>query len=262
VNPAYLDAIVRAADLTREDAVLEIGAGAGLLTARLGEQAGVVVAVEIDRGVIPALREVVADLPAVRVVEADAMSLDLAAQFPSGHRRKVVSNLPYQIASPLVVRMLEEIPNLDRMVITVQREVAERMQATPGSPAYGLLSVLVARRGAARIVRRVPPGAFLPPPRVESAIVSIVPRTLPRPADPALLDALIRAAFAQRRKQLGNAWARWDDPPGRLAAAAAEAGIELRRRGETLSLEEFGAMADALSVHARSESGETVRRES
>lgn len=239
--------IVGAADLSAGDAVLEIGAGIGTLTTRLGARAGRVLAVEIDHAVIPALREAAAAFPAIEIVEADAMGLDLAAQFPSGYRRKVVSNLPYQIASPLVVRLLETVPGLDRMVVTVQREVAERMQARPGTAAYGLLSVLIARAAEARILCRVPPGAFFPPPRVESAIVRISPHAPPAVGDSALLDALIRAAFAQRRKQLRNAWSRWDGPKGRVAAAAATAGVDLRARGETLSLEAFVAMAQALA---------------
>jgi 16S rRNA (adenine1518-N6/adenine1519-N6)-dimethyltransferase len=213
----------------------------------VAERAGAVVAVEVDSALLPALREAVADYPHVRVVASNAMTLDLAAQFPPGLVRKVVSNLPYQIASPLLVRLLEEVPDLERLAATVQREVAERIVAEPGTEAYGLLTLLVAYRADARIAGRIPPGAFVPPPKVESAVIVLRPRTPPAVADPTLLFSLVRAAFAQRRKQLRNAW-KHVAPSEELEQAARQAGIDLRRRGETLGLAEFVAVADAISI--------------
>jgi 16S rRNA (adenine1518-N6/adenine1519-N6)-dimethyltransferase len=246
-DAAHLDRIVELGELSERDAVLEVGAGIGTLTVRLAERAGAVSAVELDAALLPALREALADYPRVRVVASDAMTLDLAAQFPPRLVRKVVSNLPYQIASPLIVRLLEEVPDLDRLVLTVQREVAERIVGQPNSEAYGLLTLLVAYRAEARIAGRIPPGAFIPPPRVESAVVLMRPRTPPAVADPALLFRLVRAAFAQRRKQLRNAW-RHIAPSEELEQAARRVGIELRWRGEVLGMAEFVGMAEAISA--------------
>lgn len=245
-DATHLDRVVELGGLSERDAVLEIGAGIGTLTARLAERAGAVIAVELDAALLPALSEAVAGHPCVRVVASDAMALDLSAQFPPGFVRKVVSNLPYQIASPLIVRMLEEVPDLERLVLTVQREVAERIVAEPNSEAYGLLTLLVTYRADARIAGRIPPGAFVPPPKVESAVVVLRPRTPPVVADGALLFRLVRAAFAQRRKQLRNAW-KGVAPPDVLQESTRSAGVDLRRRGEELCLGEFVAVADAIS---------------
>jgi 16S rRNA (adenine1518-N6/adenine1519-N6)-dimethyltransferase len=241
-----LDRIVELGGLSERDAVLEVGAGIGTLTTRLAERAGAVIAVELDAALLPALSEAVADHPCVRVVASDAMALDLAAQFPPGFARKVVSNLPYRIASPIIVRMLDEVPGMERLVLTVQQEVAERIAAEPGTEAYGLLTLLVAYRAQAQIAGRIPPGAFIPPPKVASAVVVLRPRTPPAVADVALLFRLIRAAFAQRRKQLRNAW-KGVAPTDVLQDLTRNAGVDLRRRGEELCLAEFVAAADAIS---------------
>lgn len=250
VSAAALRAILQAADLDRRDAVLEIGAGVGTLTAALAERAGSVVAVEVDPAVLPALRAVVAPYPHVRVVHADAMAVDLAALLPEEGVRKVVANLPYRIASPLVVRLLDPSLRIRRLVLTVQREVAERMAARPGRPDYGLLSVLVQARAAVTVVRRLPPGAFFPPPEVESAVVRLDPHDRP-PWQTGGEDAfmrVVRAAFAQRRKTVRNAVAAaLGLAPAAAAAACVRAGIDPGRRGETLTLEEFAALARAVA---------------
>jgi len=248
-SAAILDRIVAQAELGPKDAVLEVGAGLGTLTARLAERAGYVVAVEVDETLIPALREAVAPYPHVRIVQADVLRLDLASLFPAGFVRKVVSNLPYRIASTLIVRLLEDVEGLERLVLTVQREVAERLAAPPGTKDYGLLTLLVRYRARVEIVERIPPTAFLPPPRVESTVVVIRPHLPPTVADEALLFRLIRAAFAQRRKQLRNALRSLDLPSGMLEAAARKAGVDLTQRGEALPLEAFIALADALVEH-------------
>ncbi len=247
VDPRVLDRLVLLAELGPQDAVLEVGAGTGVLTRRLAQHAGAVIAVEVDRALLPALEEAVAGFPNVRVIRADILTLDLEALFPPGFVRKVVSNLPYRIASPLVVRLLQGVRDLERLVLTVQREVAERMVAGPGSASYGLLSLLVQYRAKGRICLRILPRAFLPPPKVHSAVVVLKPHPPFPVADEALLFRVIRAAFAQRRKQLRSALRGLGFSPEALAVAAQRAGIDLRRRGETLSLEEFIALADALA---------------
>jgi 16S rRNA (adenine1518-N6/adenine1519-N6)-dimethyltransferase len=240
----HLDRIVDLAELGPQDAVLEVGAGTGLLTARLAERAGVVVAVEVDPRLVKVLEASVGTHPRVRVVPADIMALQLRDLFPAGMRRKVVANLPYRIASPLLVRLLEEVPDLERLVVTVQEEVARRLAAPPGSAEYGLLSVLVRFHADVRVAFRIPPGAFLPPPQVTSAVVLLRPRPRPADVDYGLFRSLARAAFGQRRKQLHRAWAALG---AAVQEAARVAGVDLRRRGETLTVEEFAAVARVLS---------------
>jgi 16S rRNA (adenine1518-N6/adenine1519-N6)-dimethyltransferase len=252
VSPAALQSILQAAELDRTDTVLEIGAGVGTLTAALAQRAGRVVAVEVDPAVLPALRAVVAPYPHVRVVQADAMAADLAALLPAEGERKVVANLPYRIASPLAVKLLDPSLRIRRLVLTVQREVAERMAARPGDRDYGLLSVLVQSRAAVTVVRRLPPGAFYPPPEVESAVVRLDPHHRPpwQQEDERFVQ-VVRAAFAQRRKTLRNALAAaLDLTPAEAAAACARAGIAPGRRGETLTLQEFAALARAVGESA------------
>lgn len=250
ISRRVLDRLLDAAAVRSTDGVLEIGAGIGTLTRALAEAAGAVVAVELDRDLLPALRDAVAAYPHVRVVQGDAMALDpsLLASLP--HPRKAVSNLPYSIASPLIVTLLERPVGLTRMVFTVQREVADRLTAPPGGRDYGALSVAVQYRAEARVVTRVPKTAFYPPPDVESSVVRLDVR--PRPAvavaDEAMFFRVVRAAFSQRRKTLRNALAGGLSlPPEAVAAAAWASGIDPARRGETLALEEFAALTARLS---------------
>lgn len=243
----HLERIVDLAELGPQDAVLEVGAGTGQLTGRLLAHAGAVVAVELDARLAEVLEEVTRGHPGVRVVRADVMQLDLPRLFPPGMHRKVVANLPYGIASPLLVRLLEEVPDLERAVVTVQEEVARRLVAKPGTAEYGLLTVLVRFHANTRLALRIPPGAFLPAPKVSSAVVVFTPRPRPEGADYGLFRLLARRAFGQRRKQLRRAWAELA-AAGQLQAAARAAGVDLSRRGETLSVEEFVAMARALAA--------------
>lgn len=230
--------------------MLEIGAGLGTLTGALAAHAGRVIAVEIDPDLLPALRDAVGDLPHVTIVPGDALAIDLAGLFnQTKSPRKVVANLPYNIAAPLIVSLLERSLGISRMVLTVQREVAARLAAAPGSKDYGLLSVAVQYRAEAAVVARIPPGAFYPPPEVDSAVVRLEVRG--RPAcevdDEAFFFQVVRASFGQRRKMLRNALAAGLElAPIDVEAASAAAGIEARRRGETLTLQEFAALANAV----------------
>ena len=246
----YLARIAELGELGPEDAVLEVGAGTGLLTVRLAEQAGVVVAVEVDPRLAELLQQAVRGQPRVRVVQADVLRLDLPSLFPAGFRRKVVANLPYGIASPLLVRLLEDVPDLERLVVTVQEEVARRLVAPPATAEYGLLTVLVRFHADARLALRVPPSAFVPPPKVSSAVVVLTPRPRPEAVDYGLFRALAKAAFGQRRKQLQRAWAGLA-PPEDLQEVARGAGVDLRRRGETLTVDEFAAVARNLQALRR-----------
>jgi len=251
VSRSVLERILEAAALSPDDGVLEIGAGIGTLTAALAARAGAVVAVESDAGLLPPLREAVAAFPNVALVQGDILALDLpdlVDRLPVS--RKSVSNLPYNIASPVILALLERPLGLRRLVLTVQREVADRLVAPPGGKDYGALSVAVQYRAAASIAGRIGPGAFYPPPEVDSAIVVL--NTLQRPpvavADEALLFRVVRGGFAQRRKTLRNALAAaLAIAPAAVASAAAEARIDPLRRAETLDLEEFARLTNALA---------------
>lgn len=251
VDRTTLAHILEAAALTPQDGVLEIGAGIGTLTAALAPQVRAVVAVEVDGALLPALREQTAAFGNVAVEPGDAMRMDLAVlagRLP--HPRKCVSNLPYNIASPLLVALLAPALQFTRLVVTVQREVAERLAAVPGTKDYGALSVAVQYRAAARVVLRVPRGAFLPRPDVESAVVLFLPHAAPPVAvgDEALFRRVVRAAFAQRRKTLRNTLAAGLAlPPDAAAAACRAAGLDPGRRGETLDLESFAALTRAVA---------------
>ena len=183
------------------DHVVEIGAGLGSLTLALAETGAAVTAIEVDSGIVPALREVVRDLDRVRVVEGDAMKLDWGDVLGDVDDWTLVANLPYNVATPLVCDLLDEVPAIQSMLVMVQREVAERMAAGPGSKQFGAVSVKVAYWGEAKVVGIVPASVFVPRPNVESALVRIDRRPPPDVA-PDLLFPLVREAFGQRRKML------------------------------------------------------------
>jgi 16S rRNA (adenine1518-N6/adenine1519-N6)-dimethyltransferase len=256
VSSRALDRIIEAAALTPADSILEVGAGIGTLTAALAERAGSVTAVEVDRRLVPALQATVGASPRVRVVEGDILKMDPATLFggPTASPRKVVANLPYNIAAPVLMRFLEASCQLALIVVTVQREVAERIVAGPGTRSYGRLSVAVQFRAAPRIVARIPPGAFLPPPEVESGIVVLVPYVRPPVPvpDEETLFRVIAAGFKHRRKTLHNALARGLGlPPQVIDAACTSAGVVPGARAETLDLRAFALLAQALHPHLK-----------
>lgn len=221
--------------------VVEIGAGTGALTAALATRARVV-AIERDRDLVPILERAFADAPQVRVVEADAKTVDLVAL--GGERFVLAGNLPYQLTGVLLERAAGLASHLERAVFMVQREVAERLLASPGTKTYGGLTVFT--RAAFDVTRlmNVAPGSFFPPPDVTSTVVVLVPRA-DRVEETATFRALVSKAFEQRRKTLRNAW-RSVGAPEVIARAAVGAGISLDARGETLAVEQFAAMERAV----------------
>lgn len=250
VSRRALEVILAAGSLNAADTVLDIGAGLGTLTAALAEKAGTVIAIERDPLLLPPLQATVGNLPNVRIIAADIMESDLGTLFHGDGPRKVVANLPYCVASPLIVRLLEQPLGISRLVLTVQREVGDRLAAPPGGRDYGALSIAVQYRAIASVVGRIPPGAFYPAPDVDSAIVLLQVRTQPAVAvdDEAAFFALVRASFAQRRKTLRNTIASGlDIAPTTVEDACLAAGIDPRRRGETLTLEEFAALTRAVN---------------
>jgi len=244
--------IVEAAGPTRDDLVCEIGAGAGTLTGLLAARAGRVVALEIDPALHARLAALAARWPTVEARLADARrfpyeALRCAWPAPEG-RVLVVGNLPYSVSKPILFRLFEARRTLDALTLMLQREVAERLVAAPGSRAYGALSVMWQVWADLALLFGVPPAAFRPPPAVESAVVQATFRAWPRVpvADEAAFRRVVAAGFAQRRKTLANALRGGGVPPprGGLAAALHAAGIDGRRRAESLTLEEFARLAE------------------
>ena len=244
-DPNLLDAIVRDAELRRGEAVLEVGAGEGVLTERLAAAAGHVHSVEIDRGLEAALAPVAA-LPNVELHWGDAMRLDLAALDPAPSA--MVANLPYSVATPLILRTIELLPGLERWTVMVQREIADRLRAAPGGRTYGAPSAIAQLACEVELVRTVDPAVFRPRPRVESAILRLR-RTGPG-ADAATRE-LIRAAFAHRRKSLARSLEH--QRPGSLAparAALAALGLREDARAESLSPAQLAALSAKLQPDA------------
>lgn len=248
VNQTVLEKIVAAAELTPEDVVLEIGAGLGTMTARLARDAGHVVAVELDRRLIPVLQDVLVDFDNVTLVQDDILALDPTAlisiasnQRPASDiQYKVVANLPYYITSAVLRRLLEASLKPQRMVITVQREVAERIVAKPGQ--MSLLAVSVQFYGRPRLLFRIKPGSFHPSPNVESAVVQVdLYTTFPVPIEETdTFFRIVRAGFAQRRKQLRNGLsAGLGQSPAQVVAKLHQAGVDPRLRAQALNLEEW-----------------------
>jgi 16S rRNA (adenine1518-N6/adenine1519-N6)-dimethyltransferase len=243
-DPNTARRIARLAGIEAGDRVLEIGAGLGSLTLALLECDAHVLALELDRKLQPVLEEVVAGQGDVHVVTGDALAIDFDALLGPGPWR-CVSNLPYNVATPVVVRLLEEAPSIESTVVMVQREVADRLVARPGSGAYGTVSVKVAYYAHARIVGMVPRTVFVPAPKVDSALVELIRRDAPPvevPSTERLFD-LVRAAFAHRRKMLRRTLpAVLGD---RTASVLHEAAIDPRSRPEALGLAEWAALARA-----------------
>jgi 16S rRNA (adenine1518-N6/adenine1519-N6)-dimethyltransferase len=229
------------------DHVVEIGAGLGSLTLALADTGAQIVAIEVDRGVVPVLREVVADRPNVTVVEADAMELDWSAVLDPGIEGGwvLVANLPYNVATPLICDILDGVDHVERLIVMVQREAAERFAASPRTAAYGAVSVKAAYWGTARIIGHVPASVFVPRPNVESSLVEITRRE-PPDTDPGTLFELVRAGFGQRRKMLRRSLA------GIVAPETFEAaGVEPTARPEELDVDAWCRLADAHGAEAR-----------
>ena len=240
-DPNLLDAIVRDAELGPEDVVLEVGAGEGVLSERLAAAAAHLHTVEIDRGLEEALAPIAAR-PNVDLHWGDAMKLDLAALAPAP--TAMVANLPYSVATPLILRTIEQQPSLQRWTVMVQREIADRLRAGPGSRTYGSPSAVAQLACEVDLVRAVDPAVFRPRPRVDSAILRLR-RT--GPGADAETRGLIRAAFAHRRKSLARSLEHaWPGSLGPARAALAELGLPEDARAEALAPQQFAALSAKL----------------
>ncbi|SFB60878.1 16S rRNA (adenine1518-N6/adenine1519-N6)-dimethyltransferase [Cohnella sp. OV330] len=256
IDKNILDKIVDAAALNKDKGALEIGPGIGALTERLAQEAGKVAAVEIDNRLIPILEEVLSPYPHVSVVHGDVLKTDLAKlwaeRFAGCSEVSVVANLPYYVTTPIVMTLLEQKLPLDRIVVMVQKEVAERMAAKPGGKDYGTLSIAVQYYCVPDIVCVVPSGAFIPAPNVDSAVIRLTKRQAPpvEVSDEARFFRVVHAAFTQRRKTLHNNLAALigKERKGELAGLLEACGVKPERRGETLSLQEFATLSEALAA--------------
>jgi 16S rRNA (adenine1518-N6/adenine1519-N6)-dimethyltransferase len=246
-SPTILAGILQLAELAPDDVVVEIGAGTGTLTEALASRVGRLLALELDRDLIAPLRQRFADRPQVEIIHADALTFDFD-QLPAAI--KVIANLPYGTAVAIVTRLLNRRSRLRCAVVMLQREVAERLYARPGTKAYGSLTLLTQWHATVDKGFHVPPSAFSPPPKVMSTVVRIIPRLTPPVAvqDEACLFRIIHAAFGQRRKTLANALRHAFQPieSAILRQTFENCGIAPSRRGETLTLDEFARLSDAL----------------
>ena len=254
VDPNVLERVMDDAGVSGEDCVLEIGPGIGTMTQLLAERAGKVVAVEIDRNLIPILEETLSPYSNVTVINEDILKLDVEEAIRvrgEGRPVKVVANLPYYITTPIIMSLLEGGAPLESITVMVQKEVAERMQAGPGTKDYGALSLAVQYYSRPEVVANVPPNCFIPRPNVGSAVIRLTRYGTPpvQAADPGKLFTVIRASFNQRRKTLANSLG---NAPGllasreRVAGILEEMGLPAMIRGEALTLEQFAELSDRL----------------
>ena len=242
-DPNTVRRIARLAAVGPADHVVEVGAGLGSLTVALAETGASVLAVEIDRGIVPVLRSVVEPWPNVTVVEGDAQEMSWRELLSSASEWVLVANLPYNVGTPLVMDLLDDVPNIVRMLVMVQREVAERMVASTRTGAYGAVTVKVAYWATARIAGYVPATVFVPQPKVESALVEITRRPVPAvDCDRAVLFQLVKAGFAHRRKMLRGCLGDLVSPEQFAAAQIAPTA-----RAEELDVFAWGRLADVVA---------------
>ena len=256
IDTSVLDRIITAAEIGGEDCVLEIGPGIGTMTQYLAERAREVVAVEIDKNLIPILEDTLAAYDNVTVINEDILKVDInriAEERNGGRPIKVVANLPYYITTPIIMGLFEKNVPLKSITIMVQKEVAERMQVGPGTKDYGALSLAVQYYARPEIVANVPPNCFIPRPGVGSAVIRLTRYEEPpvKAADERRMFALIRASFNQRRKTLVNALANAPElglSREEVAAALEKLQLSPTIRGEALTLEQFARLSDFLPI--------------
>lgn len=251
VDEDVLEKIVDSANITSEDTVIEIGPGIGTLTRQIAERAKQTVAIEIDKKLIPILKETLGDMENITIINEDVLKVDLKELVESVSPErpvKVVANLPYYITTPIIMRFLEEAIPVSTMVIMIQKEVAARINAVPSTKDYGSLSVAVQYYCDTDIVAKVPKGAFIPQPNVESAVLRLTVKKDKELElkDEALFFEVVKASFSKRRKTLLNALSSFGTLGGKQEAidALEKAAIDPQRRGETLTMDEFAELSN------------------
>ena len=254
IDDSVLDAIIEGAEIDENSCVLEVGPGFGTLTQRLCMSAKKVVCVEIDKDVLPILNESISEFDNVTVINADIMKTDIAALIKKefgAERVKVCANLPYYITSPVITALLDPSLPIDGITVMIQKEVAERIAAKPGTKSYGALTAAVTYYAEPQILKDVPPSAFMPQPKVRSSVIRLKMREKPAAEvrSEEMFFKVVRASFALRRKTLLNALtksAEFSLSKDEAAHILKSAGIDPQRRGETLSLDEFAKIADSI----------------
>lgn len=257
IHPPTLEGIIEAAGVTKEDFVLEIGPGIGTMTQYLCEAAGSVVAVEVDKNLIPILEDTLQEYDNVEVINEDILKVDiakLALERNGGKPIKVVANLPYYITTPIIMGLFESHVPLESITIMVQKEVADRMKEGPGSKEYGALSLAVQYYAKPQIMLEVPPSCFMPQPNVGSAVIRLTCHEKPpvNVQDEKLLFQIIRASFNQRRKTLANGLTNFGSfglSKEELQQCIEELGVPATIRGEALSLEQFAKLSNIIYEH-------------
>ena len=254
IDQNILDNIVDGANVSEGDCIIEVGPGIGSLTQNIAERADSVLAVEIDKTLIPILKETLGAYPNVEVINEDVLKLDLhkliEEKFP-GRNVKVIANLPYYVTTPIIMKFLEEKVPVKSLTIMIQKEVADRMQAGPGIKDYGALSIAVQYYSNPKILLKVPPSVFIPQPKVESTVIRLdildTPKVSVERED--LFFSLVKDAFGKRRKTLLNALSTGDLKLEKslLREVLAASNIDENRRGETLTIEEYGVLANNLA---------------
>ncbi|MFR7716042.1 MAG: 16S rRNA (adenine(1518)-N(6)/adenine(1519)-N(6))-dimethyltransferase RsmA [Clostridium sp.] len=255
IDDHVITKIINAAEITKDDLVLEIGPGIGTMTQCLAESAGKVIAVEIDKNLIPILGETLAEYDNVTIINEDILKLDinrLVEEENDGKPIKVVANLPYYITTPIIMGLFESHVPLQSITVMVQKEVADRMQVGPGSKDYGALSLAVQYYAKPYIAANVPPNCFIPRPGVGSAVIRLTRYEEPpvMVKDESLMFKLIRASFNQRRKTLQNGIANSPELPyskAQVEKALEKMGLAANVRGESLTLAEFAKLSDTIS---------------
>lgn len=255
IDTHVLEKIIGSAGVTKEDMVLEIGPGIGTMTQYLAESAREVVAVEIDKNLIPILQETLKDYDNITIINEDILKVDireLALKHNNGRPIKVVANLPYYITTPIIMGLFESGVPIDNITVMVQKEVADRMQVGPGTKDYGALSLAVQYYADPYIVANVPPNCFIPRPKVGSAVIRLTRHAAPpvEVKDSKLMFQLIRASFNQRRKTLQNGLNNSPEihvSKEQIIQAIENLGLSPTVRGEALTLEQFAALANELS---------------
>ena len=254
INTGVLEDIIDAAEVTDEDMVLEIGPGIGTMTQYLCENARQVIAVEIDTNLIPILKDTLSAYDNVRIINDDILKVDineLAREYNNGRPIKVVANLPYYITTPIIMGLFESHVTIESITVMVQKEVADRMQAGPGTKDYGALSLAVQYYSKPQIVVNVPPSCFMPQPKVGSTVISLRRHQQPvvQVEDEKLMFKVIRASFNQRRKTLANGLNNYGGinlTKEQIQQSIEELGVPVNIRGEALSLEQFACLSNII----------------
>ena len=252
INESILDEIVESADISDDDVVLEIGTGIGTLTSKLCERAKKVIAVEIDKNLLPILQETLSDFDNITIINKDILKIDINEELTNlgiNQKIKVVANLPYYITTPIIMKILEEKVNVDCMVLMLQKEVANRINATTSTKDYGSLSIAVQYYCDTDIVCKVPKNSFIPEPNVDSLVIklSVNEKRKVDIQDEDLFFKIVRGSFSKRRKTILNSLAGYENlvDKEKIEKILEKANIDAKRRGETLSIYEFAILTKA-----------------